>query len=96
MTEESFIQYDAKGRAVSFVGPDAIQIFRAAALASAMGLYKVGIRPNRHLSATQALKMATEYTGVKYKRGEYDRARDDLSAWVQRAKAVIPTMQREA
>jgi hypothetical protein len=71
------IRYNEKGDAQSFSGENAVDIFRAATLASALGLLKVGIGI-RGLTKTRALMMATEYTGVKYKRGEFDKARDDL------------------
>ena len=44
---ESHIEYDAQGRAVSFVGPDAVAVFQAAALRSRLGLMAVGIKPHR-------------------------------------------------
>lgn len=88
---ESEITYNAKGDAVSFSGPDAVELFRVACLASAMGLYKTGLRYRGTMSATQALKEAGRYTGQTYKRGEYDRAKADLNVWVQTMKAAIPT-----
>lgn len=44
---DSHIGLDKNGIATSFVGPDAVELFRVATLASAMGLYKAGIKPGR-------------------------------------------------
>lgn len=85
---ESAITYHESG-AVSFVGPDAVEVFRAACLASAMGLYKAGIRFAGTMTGAEALKDASRYTGQKYKRGEYDRARNDLRVWVDAMKAAL-------
>jgi hypothetical protein len=94
MTDSS-ITYNEKGDAVVFAGPDAVECFRVACLASAMGLYKVGMRPSRNaMSGPQALKAATRYTGQAYKRGEYDRAKVDLYAWVQVMKSALPSETR--
>jgi len=89
----SEITYNAKGQAVSFVGPDAVELFRVACLASAMPLYKAGIRFAGTMTGAEALKDATRYTGVKYKRREYDRAQADLKVWIGTMKSAIP--QRE-
>lgn len=93
---DSHITYSAKGNGVHFVGPDAVELFRVACLASAMGLYKAKINPGRGcMTGPQALKDATRYTGVSYKRGEYDLARADLKVWIETMKSAIPSTQRE-
>lgn len=82
------IAYNAKGEATSFTGDKAVNVYRAACLASALGLAEVGIGISRHgPSKTQLLKIATQYTGVKYKRGEYAKAKADMKQVVQDAKA---------
>lgn len=75
------------GEAQSFVGPKAVDAFRIATLKSAIRLLKVGITPTRGLTMTKALKMATEYTGAKYKRTETDKALNDLSAVLDKRKS---------
>lgn len=67
-----------QGGGTSFNGPDAVDAFRIASLRSALGLLKAGIGM-RGLTKTRALELAGQYTGVKYKRGEFDKAREDLS-----------------
>lgn len=72
----------------SFNGRDGVDTFRAAALASMLGGMAKGLR-FRACTPTRALEMATAYTGVKYKRGEYQRAHDDVAAWVQSNKEAV-------
>lgn len=92
---DSLITYNQRGDAVSFSGPDAVECFRAAALASAMILYKAGMSPGRGtMTGPQALKAATRYTGQTYKRGEYDRARADIQEWVRQMKLALPEETR--
>ncbi len=86
----SLITYGPKGEARCFAGRDAVEIFRAATLASALGLLKKGISPTRGLTMKKALAMVGQYTGQAYKRGEYDRARADLKVWIETMKSAIP------
>lgn len=92
MTDSEII-YNAKGEAVCFVGEDAVHLFRAAALASAMLLYKAGMT-QRGMSGAQALKEAKRYTGKDYKRGQYDQARADLQVWCAEMKSALPQSER--
>lgn len=89
MTESKITTFGNGG--VSFVGPDATELFRVATLKSALGLLKVGITPTRGLTATKAFAMAKVYTGKTYKRGQYDEARKDLTVWIETMKSAIPT-----
>jgi type II secretory pathway component PulF len=77
-----------------FHGTDAVNLFRAAVLSSALGLLKVGISPRRGLTITKALAMCHEYTGQKYKRTEIDRAREDLRTWIEAMKSALPVEVR--
>ena len=36
------------------------------------------------------LKMATEYTGKTYKRGQYEQAAADVGVWVDTMRAALP------
>lgn len=72
------ITVDKDNKPTSFSGDKSVDIFRIRVLHSALGLLKVGIRPTRGLNITKALKMATEYTGKKYKICQIDEARADL------------------
>jgi hypothetical protein len=90
MTQSS-ISYNRKGEAVSFSGPEAVELFRAGVLASALPLYAIGLRYPGTISGPQALKEATKYTGVKYRRGEYEKAKTDLFAYIKRVQPTIPS-----
>lgn len=69
-----------------FTGSD-VNIFRAAAIASALRLYaNTGMKVNRAYTPTAMLKAANEILGTAYKRGDYMAASLDLSAWVEGAK----------
>jgi hypothetical protein len=85
------IRYNEKGEAVTFDGPDAVEVFRVAVLMQAIGLLSKGIKPTRGLTMKKALLIAKEYTGQDYKRTEFERARADLKVWLETMKSAIPT-----
>lgn len=95
MTTDSYISYNQKGDATSFVGSDAVEVFRAAVLVSALGLLAKGIRPTRGLTLKKALTLATHYTGRSYKRTEVEQARRDINVWVQTMKSALPEGPQE-
>lgn len=74
--EQSTITHSAG--VMMFSGEKAVDAFRIATLISAIGLLKAGIIPTRGMTMTKALKIATEYTGIKYKRTEADKAAANL------------------
>jgi len=87
---ESSITVTSAG-AVSYSGPDAVNLYRARLLASSLRLYaKTGIIPTRGVTATAMLRMASEYTGKAYKRGQYDAAAADVTAWANTMQAALP------
>jgi hypothetical protein len=90
--EESYIKTGPGG--VTFVGPDATHLFRAATLISALGLLKAGITPTRGLTSKRAFAIAKEYTGKDYKRGQHEQARADLKVWVEAMKAALPVVTK--
>lgn len=76
---------------MTFVGPDATNLFRAAILKVSLDLYgKTKIVPTRGVTGPSMLRMATEYTGHTYKRGAYAEAAKDVADWVQTMKAAMP------
>lgn len=88
--EESYIGV-TDGKCTTFVGPDATNYFRAEVLASSLKLYAVAkICPTRGVGPAAMLKMATGYTGKKYKRGEHLKAAEDVSKWAAEMKAALP------
>ena len=92
---ESKITYDREGQATAFVGPDAVAVFQAAALATGIRLMAKGIRPHRSWTSMKvALAQATRYTGQAYKRTEHERACADLKTWIETMKSALPTEVR--
>jgi len=68
------------GGAVSFDGPVAVSVFAMLALASGLRLYaKTGMKPNRAYTPSRMLAAAEQYTGLKFKRGEYEKAAQALT-----------------
>jgi hypothetical protein len=75
----------------SFVGPDAVNLYRAIVLASSLSLYaKTGMIPTRGVTGTVMLKIAAEYTGKTYKRGQHALAAEDVKVWVNTRKLAMP------
>ncbi len=87
---DSEITYDKAGNATCFSGPDAVEVFRAATLSSALGLLRAGIVPRRGLTLTKALAMCHRYTGRRYKRTEVEQAQADLRVWIETMKSALP------
>lgn len=76
----------------SYVGPDAVNLFRAKTLAMALSMYvRTGLIPNRHVTPARMLTLATEYTGKAYKRGQHREAFMDVMDWVNTMAVAIPT-----
>ncbi len=71
------ITIDQDRRPTAFTGPDGVDFFRIRCLRSAMNLAaKTGgrMQVTRTMSNAQGLKMTTQYTGTKFKRGQYAEA----------------------
>ena len=68
--------------AIVFAGGDAVQVFRAKTIASALRLYaKTGMKVNRAYTPTNMLAAATQITGTKFKRGQFEEAAKALTDW---------------
>ena len=86
---ESYIKAGPGG--MLFAGPDAVELFRVTALATALRTYaRSGMRMNRALTPTRMLALASAVTRKAYRRGEYDRAADDLKVWCDEMSAALP------
>jgi hypothetical protein len=85
--EESQVSISNSG--MCFSGPDAVNLVRAISVKSALRLAMGGLSI-RGISKTGLLKIASEYTGKKYKRGEYQKAREDLTTWIETMKLALP------
>lgn len=76
---------------ITFDGPDAVSVYAMRVLASGLALYaKTGMIPNRAYTPTKMLSRASEYTGVRYKRGQYQEAADALVALAAARAASLP------
>jgi hypothetical protein len=90
---DSFIGVNAKtGNAQSFVGPDAVALYQAAVLKSAIGLLQKGIKPTRGYTMTKALAAAGRLTGKTYKRTQSDAAIADIEQWILAMKLALPVV----
>lgn len=91
--DNSYIEHGAGG--TSFVGPDAVSLFRATVLRSAIDLYvKTGMKANRAYTPTNMLSAAASITGKVYKRGQLKQASDDLKTWADTMQAALPITKR--
>jgi hypothetical protein len=89
---ESFIQ--AGAASTSFVGPDAVALFRAATLRSAIKLHQAtGIKINRHVGIRAMLMHATALTGQPYGRRDHAKAIHDLTVWIEAMRSALPIVQ---
>lgn len=76
----------------SYVGPDAVNLFRCATLRASIQLHmRCGLIPTRGVTITRLFAMATEYTGKRYKRGAHAQCVADLDVWIATMKTAIPT-----
>lgn len=86
---QSYIQGGPDG-AVIFSGSEAVAVYQAIALRSALRLLEAGIKPGRGWTLGKALLRATSFTGVEYKgKKDIERAREDLRAWYEAQRATL-------
>ena len=86
----------ASEHSTTFVGPDAIKLYRAVTLKHSIKMWvDHGIIPTRGVTITHMMKLATGYTGITYKRGPAGAAMaiEDLDKWINAMKAAIPIEQ---
>ena len=94
MTDNSGVTVGAGG--TMFHGPDGVKLYQAIALKHGLKLYaNTGMKPNRMWTPTAMLKLATSFTGKKYKRGEHAKAAQDMTAWIDAMNAAIPIERRD-
>ncbi len=74
-----------------FEGPDAILLFKAMTLRSALKLHlRTGMFPTRGMNITRMLGLVSGFTGKKYTTRQREQAYDDLHNWVETMKAAMP------
>lgn len=77
----------------SITGKDGMLYYKAITLKSSLSLFiKTGNRiiPTRGVTGPVMLRLASEFSGKTYKRGQYQQALDDLSVWIETMKAALP------
>ena len=96
-TEPSSITYDKNGDAVTFAGPDAVELFRVATLKTSISLWvKTKMIPTRGVTITKMLAMATRYTGQRYTPQKAADAVRDLGVWIATMKSALPVIEEGA
>ena len=92
MSEENVvIAYEHGGGA--YVGPEAVDLFRARMLASSLRLYaKTGTIPTRGANLKFMLGMACQYTGKRYRvsKAQAMLAAEDVKAWADALALALP------
>ena len=73
-----------------FAGPDGVQYFKAASIKAGLKLLKVGIKPGRAWTKTNALAAAAQITGkAKYRKIDIDLAISDLDHWLKERQSPV-------
>lgn len=91
--QPSSITYDKSGNAVTFSGPDAVELYRAGLLHMHIGLWiKTKMIPTRGVTITRMLAMASEFTGKRYTHKQAAQACADLDVWIKTMKAALPSV----
>ena len=85
---DSYISTHVGG--TSFVGPDAVQLYRAMQVRGALKMWKAGLKVHRGIRLKDLLGMTGEYTGKTYKKSDIDTAIADLVQWIEAMKAALP------
>lgn len=94
MTNDSYITV-RNDKITSYIGPDATHLFQARCLVMSLRAIKSGFRLTRGATPTAMLKLATKFTGQKYKRGEYDRAMADVQVWISTMESALPVIEEK-
>ena len=81
-----------KNGGMSFVGPDAVDLFRLHHLRQGISMHqKFGMIPTRGVTITRMLQMVTDITGKPYKgKTKHDAALADLTARIDALMASLP------
>jgi hypothetical protein len=74
----------------SYIGPDATHLFQARTLVISLKALQKGFTLTRGATPTRMLALASTFTDKKYKRGEYDRAINDVQIWINTMECALP------
>jgi hypothetical protein len=80
------------GVCTAYVGLDATHLFRAKTIMISIKYTNKGMKMTRGMTMTKLLKMASEYTGKKYKRTESETAMEDLRQWCLAMEMALPVV----
>ena len=91
MQQQSEIVHHAHG-GVTLVGPDAINLMRAATVKQGLLMYdRSKMLLTRGATPTMLLALAKQYTGKTYKgKDKYQQAAADVQVWIDTMKAALP------
>jgi hypothetical protein len=93
MTNSSKSEIIISPGGTTYAGPDATELFRAAALKAALKLAIAGIPATRGFTLTKGLALCIRYTGRTYRRTEAAQALADLQVWIETMKSALPTIR---
>lgn len=94
--DDSHLSVNKEGLVTAYVGKDAVSLFRARVIASALRLYaKTKIKANRAYTPKNMLAAATDITGKSYKRGQFEQAAADIDKWAAEMKAALPIEEQK-
>ena len=88
---DSYIQNSQSGTA--YVGPDAVQFFRAKSIRYALHLWhRTGLRPSRGVRLRDLIDAASDITGKKYPKrtSHIPFIVDDLEVWMSAMQSALP------
>ncbi len=92
---DTYVEYNANGDAVAFVGDDAVLILQAGYLKMHISLYqKCGVIPTRGYGIKRMLAAATSITKEPYKFTDLDAPIRDLGVWIAEMKSALPEKVR--
>jgi len=95
MSHSEIVHHKTGG--TSFVGADAVNLYRAVHVKQALLMYaKTGLKMTRGATPAVLLAIAREYSGKTYKRGQYLQAADDVQVWIDTMKAALPITDERA
>ena len=74
----------------TFAGPEAVSVFRALTVASALKLYaRTGMKANRAYTPAKMMRVAREITGKNFKARDYLLAAEALREWAGKTAATL-------
>jgi hypothetical protein len=80
----------------SYLGEDAVRLYQALALRTALKLHlRTGLVPNKGWTIGKMYVLAESFSHKSYRRGQQQKAIDDLTLWIEAMKSALPIENRE-